>query len=122
MIGYSPFQAAFTSAPCATSNSIIGIRAEFNAARIKGPSPPWCTSDPCSIIHSAIASRSRVGGANRHSATHVSGPFPPYPIRAACNPGACSINAHTRPKSSASIACFSAVTSINPNGQSSMIL
>ena len=77
MIGKYPFHKAFTSAPRDTRSSIIGMRSPNSAARISGPSPPWCTSDPLSIIRFAMASLSGQGGAHgtRHSATHVSGPF-----------------------------------------------
>jgi hypothetical protein len=79
MIGKSPFHSAFTSAPQDTRSSIIGMRLPLSAARINGPSPPWCTSEPFSIIHFAIANRGGLGGSHgtRHSATHVSGPFFP---------------------------------------------
>ena len=41
--------------------------------------PPWCTSDPCSSIHVAMASLVALGDSHgmRHSATHVSGPSLP---------------------------------------------
>ena len=46
MIGKCPCHQAFTSAPWDTRSSIIGMRYPLSAARISGPSPPWCTSDP----------------------------------------------------------------------------
>ena len=57
----------------------MGSLLSSSAARIKGPSPPWWTSEPFSIIHRAMASRVSLGGTRgtRHSATHVSGPFLP---------------------------------------------
>ncbi len=78
-MGKWPCHRALTSAPWATSSSIIGMREASSAARISGPSPPWCTSDPCSSIHVAMASRAGLGGSQgtRHSATHVSGPSLP---------------------------------------------
>ena len=57
----------------------MAMRVPWSDARISGPSPPWCTSEPFAIIHSAMASRAGAGGPHGtlHSATHVSGPSPP---------------------------------------------